>query len=247
MFLTDREFWLNYWESHRDEVNVVVPGSNLFSPVFQRIFSGKHISSTCELGGFPGTFSIYLKRKYNTDATLVDYVVPRQLLNEVMATNGLKENDIHVIEADLFDHTPSTSYDMVFSVGLIEHFDDTKKIIDLHLPWLNPGGSLVIFLPNFRGLNGWFQRRFDKANYDKHNISSMDPDMLKAACISLGLKDVDAGWYSRFGVWLEREHLQPLWVRMLKKTVWFCGKVIFKFLPFESRMFSPYIVVTATK
>lgn len=247
MFLTDREFWLHYWESHRKEVNVVVAEHNLFTPVFQSVFANGQVKSSCELGGFPGTFSIYLKRKYGVDATLVDYVIHQPILEEVLGTNHLPKDALQIIEGDIFSYIPKQQYDLVFSVGLIEHFEDTKQIIDLHLPYLNDHGKLVIFLPNFRGLNGWFQRNFDMENYAKHNIKSMDPNMLKRVCEELGLKQVNAHWYARFGLWLEREENQPSWVKIFKKTLWIFGKIIFKILPIESRWFSPYIVVTATK
>jgi 2-polyprenyl-3-methyl-5-hydroxy-6-metoxy-1,4-benzoquinol methylase len=61
-----------------------------------------------------------------------------------------------------------------FPFGLIEHFNDTKFIIGEHLKFLKPGGTLFITLPNFKSVNGWVQRSFDKENYDKHNINSMD-------------------------------------------------------------------------
>lgn len=247
MFLTDREFWLKYWESHRQEVNVAVAENNLFSPVFKQIFAEKDIKSTCELGGFPGTFSIYLKKKYGVNTTLVDYVIHPEILAEVLQTNGLKRDDLTVIEADLFDYTPQSTSDLVFSVGLIEHFDDTAKIISLHLPFLAAEGTLLIFLPNFRGLNGWFQRTFDKENYLKHNIGCMDPALLAEICRNLGLTQVKANWYAHFGLWLERENEKPFAARLLKKSLWFCGKVFFKIFPFNSRWFSPYIVLTARK
>ncbi len=202
MFLTDREFWIAYWESHRDEVNSIVPAHNLFSGVFQNAINTSNIKSSCELGGFPGTFSIYLKRKYNLDTTLVDYVIHQDLLKDVLATNQLNSDDLKIIEADIFNYQPQTQYDLTFSIGLIEHFEDTKKIISLHLDYMKPGSDLVIFLPNFRGLNGWFQRTFDRDNYDKHNIKSMDPKMLLTVCKSLGLKEVNVQWYSHFGIWL---------------------------------------------
>lgn len=247
MFLTDRQFWLNYWESHRQDVNVIVPDKNLFTPVFQSTFSQNNIQNSCELGGFPGTFSIYLKKKYAVDVTLLDYVVHREILNEVLSTNGLHESDIRIIEADLFSYKPENNFDLVFSVGLIEHFEDVKNIISLHLPFLKSNGNLLIFLPNFRGLNGWFQKTFDRNNYDKHNIKSMYPKMLKTVCGELGLKNVHVQWYGRFGLWLENENQQSRFVRFFKKIMWFTGKVFFKLLPIESKWFSPYILITARK
>lgn len=247
MFLTDKEFWLHYWESHRADVVVKVPEKNMLAPVFDAAIRNSGIQNSCELGGFPGTYSIYLRRKYGLETTLVDYVIHPEILRDVLAVNDLKSEDLGVIEADIFNYDPQVTYELVFSIGLIEHFESTEKVISLHIPYLKPGGTLVIFLPNFRGINGWFQRTFDRDNYDKHNISSMDVELLRNICHKLGLTSVEVNWFGRFGIWLEREHEKSLFARVLKKITWFVGKVIFKIIPLESRMFSPYIAVVAKK
>ena len=247
MFLTDKEFWLHYWESHRADVVVEVPEKNMLSPIFEQVISQHKSKTSCELGGFPGTYSIYLRRKYGLETTLVDYVIHPEILQDVLKINALQAADLGVIEADIFNYEPQTTYDLVFSIGLIEHFESTEKVISLHIPYIKPGGNLVIFLPNFRGMNGWFQRTFDRENYDKHNISSMDVDLLRNICTNLGLQDVQVQWFGRFGIWLEREHEKSLFARILKKITWFVGKVIFKFIPIDSRLFSPYIALVAKK
>lgn len=247
MALTDREFWLNYWESHRAEIMVPVANSNLFSSLYDSYFQKYPIKSACELGGFPGSFSVYLKKKYGVEATLVDYVIPRDILSEFFKTNQLNDTDISVIEADIFNFEPQIKYDLVFSIGLIEHFENSKEIISIHLKYMAENSHLIILLPNFTGLNGWFQRKFDRANYDKHYIPSMNPTILKNILDELGLKNTSAGYLGKFGIWLERENQQPSWVRIFKKAVWFTGKVITKIIPVDSKLFSPYIVITASK
>ncbi len=244
MALTTREFWLQYWENHRADVMTPVAENNLFSPLFKQIISDNQIHTTCELGGFPGSFSVYLKRKYGVNATLVDYVIPGDIFKAFLNTNGLNENDLNVFESDIFIDIPNEKYDMVFSIGLIEHFEDTKEIISLHLKYLKPGGNLVIILPNFTGINGWFQRKFDMENYKKHVIECMDPILIKNIFSELGFKNIEGGYFAKFGIWLENEKTQPLWIKWFKKIVWFGGKVFFKLAPIESKWFSPYIVVT---
>jgi SAM-dependent methyltransferase len=244
MALTTREFWLNYWENHRADVMVSVAEKNLFTPLFENLFANKSIKTTCELGGFPGTFSVYLKRKYNIHATLLDYVIHKEILSLFLITNGLADSDLNIIEADLFQYSPQQQYDLVFSVGLIEHFENTKEIISLHLKYIKPGGELLIILPNFRGINGWFQRKFDIENYNKHYIQCMNTALLKAVFTELGLNNVKSNWYAHFGIWLENEKSLSTGVRLFKKTCWLLGKVFFKIFPFNSKLFSPYIAVS---
>jgi glycosyltransferase involved in cell wall biosynthesis/trans-aconitate methyltransferase len=53
------------------------------------------------------------------------------------------------IAADVFDANPDRRFDVVFSVGLIEHFDDhaMQKLIGLHRRWAEPDGLVLIAVP----------------------------------------------------------------------------------------------------
>ena len=44
-------------------------------------------------------------------------------------------------------------FDLVFSLGLIEHFSEPEHVIEAHLRYLKPGGTLMIGCPNFLGVN----------------------------------------------------------------------------------------------
>jgi SAM-dependent methyltransferase len=168
-------------------------------------------------------------------------------LNELETANNLKTGSIEVVEVDLFNYTPQKKYDLVVSNGLIEHFVDTKNIIQKHVEQLNSGGILLITLPNFKSLNGWFQKTFDLENYEKHNINCMDLDLLHNACQGLGLTEIQTRYDGKFMLWFERENDKPLWVRLLKKAIWLPLKVFFKIIPIDTKAFSPYIIVTAKK
>jgi len=244
--LTDRKFWANYWESKTD-LAFTVPADYTFHQLFKKLLADKGIKTAIELGGFPGYYAIFLKKYFNLDTTLFDFYVHEPVLKQVLDANQLNQKDVKVIEGDLFKYQPTQQYDLVLSCGLIEHFQDTKDIIDRHLQFLKPGGTLFITLPNFTGINGWVQRKYDIENYHKHNIDSMDPALLATHCQSLGLKNVEAYYYGRFSLWLENMKQQSCLTKGFLKTLWLVGKVFTKAIPIESKRLSPYIVVKAIK
>ena len=53
------------------------------------------------------------------------------------------------ISDDVFAATPDRRFDVVFSVGLIEHFDDhaMQKLVGLHRRWAAPDGLVLIAVP----------------------------------------------------------------------------------------------------
>lgn len=244
--LTDKAFWANYWESKKD-LAFEVPAGYTFHKLLKNIVEEKQAKSAIELGGFPGYYAIFLKKYFGLDTTLFDFYVHQKVLKEVLNANKLDVKDVKVIEGDLFNYQSQEQYDLVLSCGLIEHFNDTKDIIARHLEFLKPGGTLFITLPNFTGANGWVQRKYDMGNYEKHNISSMNPQLLAGYCKELGLKNIEAYYYGKFSIWLENRDQQSALTKAFIKALWFAGKIATKIVPVESKSLSPYIVVKAIK
>jgi len=243
--LTDRSFWKAFWESKKDLIFYIKP-DYVFGDILAKLIKENGIKSAVELGGFPGYYSIYLKKYEHLDTTLFDYYVHEGLVKQLLAKNGLQDGDIKIIEADLFNYTPAEKYDMVLSFGLIEHFSDTKAIINTHLQFLKPGGTLFITLPNFTGVNGWVQRKFDLDNYNKHYIDCMNPAFLAESCKQLGLKNIESYYHGKYTVWLENRDQKSGIVKALVKGIWTGIKVASKLTSKQSKALSPYIVVKAT-
>jgi SAM-dependent methyltransferase len=246
MNLTDRQFWLNYWEN-KEGLVFEVKENYVLSDVLKKIVDHHHPETAIELGGFPGYYAVYLQKHLGIKASLLDYVIHSEITNKLLSINHIKENDITLIETDLFTHQTPQQYDLVMSVGLIEHFEDTADIINLHLKYLKEGGSLFINIPNFRGVNGTIQRWFDIENYRKHHIACMDLAFLEKTCATLGLKQIEVKYYGGFMIWLENIKEKSRIFKILFKAFWLVFKVIFKIIPIETKTFSPYINIRAVK
>jgi len=244
--LTDPLFWKNYWEAKQNLIVKINPKHN-FHKLLKQIIKEKGIRTAIELGGFPGYYSVFLRKYFGIDITLFDYFIHKKIIEDLLLHNNLAVNDITIIEADLFTYKPQRTYDMVCSFGLIEHFSNTENIIDTHLNYLNNEGTLLITLPNFKGINGWVQKTFDRYNYDKHFIACMDLVVLKEAAQKVGLKNIRTFYYGGFSVWLENKKEKPFLTQLFVKFIWVIGKVISKIVPRNYKLMSPYIVLIANK
>ena len=187
--------------------------------------------------------SLYFKRR-GYSPTLLDFYVDPKIIDGLEESNGFSKGDVEYIESDFFAFKSEKQYDLVFSIGFIEHFDDTADVIRRHVDLVKPGGTLFIALPNFRGLNGWVQKVFDRRNYDAHNISSMIPSRLRAILGSLPLKDVKVQYTAKPMLWLEPQ--KGVKNKIARKVVKFFSHAM-KLFPVPSRLKSPYIVLTAEK
>lgn len=58
--------------------------------------------------------------------------------------------DLHLQECDVLDMSPGDTFDVVFSVGLVEHFpvEGTARAIRAHFDVLKPGGIAIIAFPS---------------------------------------------------------------------------------------------------
>ena len=133
-----------------------------------------------ELGCFPGRLMEFFHRMYGHDVTGLEYI--EESCHKCEAMLAAKCVPATVIHGDLFEDEWAADHplwDVVFSAGLIEHFDDSSPAIERHLRLVAPKGHCVITIPNHSGLNGRLKKIIDRRMWDLHNL--MDADRLRDA------------------------------------------------------------------
>ena len=109
--LTDRNFWVKYWESKTD-LSVIIPPNYLFHQQLAAIVQQNEVKNAIELGGFPGYYAVFLKKHLKIDVTLLDYFIHPPITKTLLSANGLTETDVKVIETDLFNYETPQQYDV---------------------------------------------------------------------------------------------------------------------------------------
>lgn len=234
--ITDKEYWDNYWSNYRYDK---VPEKVVFEKFLPMLVTGENF---IEIGGFPGVFAAWFYKHGITDVTVLDFYMNREIVRNFEKINGLPENAIQCIRTDFFSFTPERRYDVVFSSGFIEHFEDTGDVIKRHVDLLSDDGQLLILIPNFLGLNGKLQQRFDRENLKAHNLQSMEIPYLKEIMQTFNLRDVSVDYLGKPMVWLEpkpENKSKRKWVKMLSYAV--------KLFPVKGKLLSPFIAIYARK
>ncbi|MDR3246872.1 MAG: class I SAM-dependent methyltransferase [Prevotellaceae bacterium] len=232
--LTDRKFWANYWANYQYEK---IPKKTPFEYLMSK-FKGKN--SFIEIGGFPGVYAVYFYKHGCKEVSLLDFFIDNRMINKFEEKNSIPSNTIKSIESDFFKYETDKKYDIVFSFGFIEHFNDTKDVISRHVKLLADKGILLMIIPNFRGINGLFQRIFDKSNFDAHNLQSMKKEHLKNILSELGLKNIKVEYSRKPMVWLEPQ-IGTNFGRMCVKLFSYALKLF----PVKCRLLSPFIIIYA--
>lgn len=236
--LTDREFWAKYWADHHI---YKVPESQYYDFLIEDFLKEKEGRQFIELGGFPGYNCVYFSKKYNLDCTLLDFFIDKSIINKIEKENGVSENSIDVLEEDLFNYKAQKKYDLIMSIGLIEHFQNTSDIIQKHINFMNSDSQCIIILPNFNGLNGFLNKLFDKENYNVHNIDSMNITLLRQTALNLGMKNIVCDYFCKPMVWLEPKKSN----RFARRIVRLISMGV-KLFPFKGKLLSPYIYLRFT-
>lgn len=174
--LTTPDHWDDYWGEAVLPV-AVTPGTatstTAILDVIDRFAASASPLSVLEIGGAPGGYLVHLWRTFGHHVCVLDNSPAGVALSrrnfELLGVPG------RVLERDLFAPAEADlKFDLVFSLGLIEHFQDTTSVIDAHLSYVKPGGTLIVGCPNFRGLNGKLLQRLSPSLLRWHNLDAMD-------------------------------------------------------------------------
>lgn len=237
---------MHHWAKHK--LVRVIPEDYSFSEVLKRVASlAGNSGKSIEVGGFPGSFSIYLAKHCGMDATLIDYYIDRNVIDSLLQINELPVNSLQVIEADVFEYEAACRFDIVCSFGFIEHFDNLDLVLSNHLKLLKPGALLLVTLPNFRGVNGLLQKIFDPGNLALHNLNFMDVSVLKNTLHRLGMQDIEVEYYPSAQVWLEGLRDRNFFVRAVVRIVGQLVSLLARAFGSKSQWFSSSIVAVAKK
>ena len=206
--LTDAAYWDGYWDQvslpreHRRTARAYY--LNAILDVFDRFLPSDDGLIAVEVGGAPGQYLAYIHRTFGYAVTCIDY-----------SANGCRKTTENfrllgipgeVIHADLMtDELPT--FDVVYSLGLIEHFVDRRSVVERHVRLVRPGGLLILGVPNFRGLTGWFLRTLAPNVYATHEIQAMDLDGWREFEDAFGLEVLWKDYVGGFepGIFARRE------------------------------------------
>ena len=174
MKLTDVQFWDNYW------ANCKLPSIINYEFSFERCLAYQlnkslHESSGAilEVGCAPGKWLAFAAQELGLKPSGIEYSkAGMEATKKNFSLIGIESGFVEY--GDFFEIKPHKQFDIVMSLGFIEHFSNVDDVVDLHLQWLKPGGTLVLGVPNFRGIYHPIQAILDKTILEKHNLEIMN-------------------------------------------------------------------------
>ena len=193
--LTTKDYWNErYKDQRRPKKGILrqIMRSSMLHPALlsMRLFFRRNLPldrrGILEIGCALGSWLVFFDQEFGYDVWGIDYSeVGCQLARENLDSYGIEGEIICGDFNDTsFQETYHESFDIVYSLGLIEHFRDPSDVIKLHLNLLRKGGVLLLTLPNFG--DGTLRRKWTKYIQHKeeellntHNINLMKVANLK--------------------------------------------------------------------
>ena len=245
MPLTDRRFWERRWRARLDAGASMQahPRCMPFHPVLARLLPRE--LSYLEVGCAPGRTMAYFHRHFGYRVAGIDYVA-EDICRRTLAENGVGEYRLY--RMDFLEQLPAERFDVVASFGFVEHFSGLEDVLARHVALVNPGGYVVVGVPNYRRGQYLLRRLLDPAALARHNLAAMEPGTIRRILAGLGARGFPyCGHYRTFGIWLDREDA-PRWlcrgVGLLDAGFQrLAGLVRLDDVP--NRFFSPYVLVVA--
>ncbi len=185
---TTRAYWEAYYRQAATERGLVERMAGRYDALWEQLYqaAARRPRSALEIGGYPGRYLAYFSRQYGLEPACLDFNSDREKVKEAFEAFGLEEG--RIIQADLLVYEPDQQYDIVYSLGLVEHFEDVQGVLDRHLAWLRPGGAMLIMVPNKRYLRRWYGLLLDRDNLELHNLGCMRKDVFRRFATRHGLQ-----------------------------------------------------------
>jgi 2-polyprenyl-3-methyl-5-hydroxy-6-metoxy-1,4-benzoquinol methylase len=259
--LTERGYWDRTWESVQlpklvdlSDRSVRNHATLAFHEFFADILGGAFLNcrTLVEIGCAQSKWLPYFAQVHGLNVAGVDY----SELGCIRARELLKMANCEgeIVQADMFSPPErlKAHFDIVVSMGLVEHFPDTAAAIAACAAFAKYGGLIVTLVPNLAGAIGLAQRWLDRAIYDYH--VPLSETALRIAHERNGLSILRSGYLmsANFAVINHPNIKSPIINKLVRAflvgatgAIWTVERLSLGLPP--TRLFSPYVVCVARK
>jgi len=242
--LTTVEHWDEIWS---DDIRLRLPSPWVIGTRnLQKVIRG-HVrpgDRFLEIGCAPGKLLSWVAAELRADVAGLDYsarglATARRLFSALQLTADFRCEDLR---ATTF---APASFDVVLSVGVIEHFDDPRAVVQDHLKLVKPGGLALITVPDYRGIYGVIQKYFDAESLLYHNLNIMTCDALAALVPPDGVSRVRTYRAGRFSPW--QISISKRWPAPVARGINYLANAAALLQPVDIPALCPMLVLEVTR
>jgi len=244
MKLTDDKFWDTFWKNVKIpcRIDLAYSFERCLEKTFSRFLKTDPNVKLIEIGCTPGRWLVHFYEKYRYRVSGID--------NSETGVRKTRDNlkyhniDGKIYKEDLLKFRPPEKYGVVLSLGFIEHFEEVDEVIEKHLSLLEPGGKLILGIPNFKGINFLIQKYMYADLLAKHNLRIMNRGFFENLPQRFPLEKIFVGYVGGFEPALFWPSKPNVLTRIILKALGALGLLRRNSLldNLDSRLFSSYII-----
>jgi SAM-dependent methyltransferase len=220
--LTSKNYWENYYShDHADKRHILNVCSHYDLFWEQFISTGSDSKTIIEIGGYPARFLAYLAYKYKLTPTCLDFNSDEKQIERTFGIMNIK--NYNILHADFTKYKPQQQYDYLISLGFIEHFENFDEILDMHIPFVKPGGKILVMIPNKRFFRKYYDYLCDYENLKAHNLKSMHLRVFRDFAKRNHLKTEILQYHGGFAYNVHQK------LNIFQKIIYKVTRIIFKF------------------
>lgn len=231
------DYWNHVWAARKPQLykGPIVEAH----PLLARFLPKEPAFNFLEIGCIPGDWLVYFHKEYGYKVNGIDY---SDAISLTRATCELNEVSATIWHEDVFKFQFPTLFDVVFSQGFIEHFNNWQEALNVHLRWLKPGGYLIIAIPNITGIHKLLMKKFHPVEYSIHYFGIIDQPYRLYNYLSQRSHIIYFGYWITFRPFYDLPKILDFLSRAIQKGLKILG---LKNIP--NRYFSPYLWIIARK
>ena len=215
-------------------------------------------SSFLEVGCGASKFLAYVSQQFHYDVSGIDYSEEGcYKARKILENNGVEGT---IILGDMFNLSKDERYrgrfDVVYTGGVIEHFDDTNHVVKTISDFAGDGGYVITTVPNTwkKSLNMIIQKVISKETYDIHkelSLSDIRDAHEKAGLSVLMCEYVCFISLGSVNFVSEKFRKHPFFYKVIRKLILIANDIVYYVSDFlklrPNRFTSPAIVCIAKK
>ena len=206
MEITNKQFWENYWGtiSVPQTVDYTFKNDRIIAETIKRYVPHAILNqSAAEIGCAPGKWLVFLNKELGYKVYGYEYLEPAaQKTKENLLVNDIDESMFSIKVEDFVQNDLKEKFNVVLSLGFIEHFDNYQEILKKHYLITEKDGYIIIGIPNYRGITYLIQQFIDSIGDSEiiknHNLNVMNLSTFEAFGSTHELKEIFLGYIGGF-------------------------------------------------
>jgi SAM-dependent methyltransferase len=229
----------SYWDGSYDGVSPFISGEKdaVREWILRHVPEAREGDACLEAGCYPGRYLAALG-EIGYELHGIDMTPRVEELPGFFREQGYRTGEF--VCGDFLTYSPGRKYQVVLSLGFIEHFTDWESVLESHVRLVDDGGLLILETPNFLGgFQNWLHRTFDEENYRRHHVPAMDVNAWATRLEASQFEILHAGYFGGWQYWVEWNK-RPFLKKAALRALRLLSIPLKMILPNESRFYAPY-------